>query len=119
MKIKKGDIVQIIKGKDRIKKTKKGEKTDQGNQGKVLSISPDTNRVIVEGLNLRFKHVRPKREGEKGQRIQFPAAMNLANVMLVCPKCKQGTRVGYKLLDTDLKGKKKVRICKKCQESID
>ncbi|MBT7497589.1 50S ribosomal protein L24 [Candidatus Woesearchaeota archaeon] len=119
MKIKKGDKVQIIKGKDRVKKDKKGEKLAKGNQGKVLDINPEKGRLVVEGLNLRFKHIRPKREGEKGQRIEFPASMNIANVMIVCPKCNKAARVGYKLLDSDLKGRKKVRICKQCNEAID
>ena len=119
MKIRKGDKVQISKGKDRIKKTKKGEKTTKGNQGKVIQVIAEKGRVVVDGLNLRYKHIRPKKEGEKGQRIQFPAAMNIANVSLICPKCNKPTRVGYKLLSTDLKGKKKIRICKKCKEAID
>jgi len=111
MKIRKGDKVQIIKGKDRVKA--------KGNQGKVLQIDSDRKLISVEGLNIRFKHVKPRREGEKGQRIEYPAAMNLANVMLVCPKCNKATRVGYKLLNSDVKGSKKIRICKKCGESID
>lgn len=119
MKIKKGDKVQIAKGKDRIKRTRKGEKSVKANQGKVLSVDPQKKKVVVEGLNLRYKHLRPRREGEKGQRIEFPAAMNVENVMLVCPKCNKAARVGYKLLDSDLKGRKKVRICKKCNEVID
>ncbi|MFA6537049.1 MAG: 50S ribosomal protein L24 [Patescibacteria group bacterium] len=119
MKIKKGDKVQIIKGKDRIRKDKNGDKSGKGNQGKVLQIDKITNRVIVEGLNMRFKHVRPKKEGEKGQRIEFPAAMNIANVMLVCPKCSKTTRVGFKLLNSSTKGEKKIRICRKCGEAID
>lgn len=119
MKLKKGDKVQIIRGKDRVKKTKAGEKTAKGNQGKITQVLIAKNKVVVEGLNLRFKHLKAKREGEKGQRIQFPAAMNVSNVMLVCPKCNQNTRIGFKLLASDLKGEKKVRICKKCNEAID
>ena len=119
MKIKKGDKVQITAGKDRVKKTKKGEKSAKGNQGKVLQVIPEIGKLVVEGLNLRFKHVRAKREGEKGQRIEFPAAMNVSNVKLVCPKCNKAVRVGYKVLDSDVKGNKKIRICKKCNESID
>jgi len=115
MKIKKGDKVQIIKGRDRVK----GGKIGKANQGKILRVSPDTKRVVVEGLNLRFKNVKPKREGEKGQRIEFPAPIKVENLMLVCPKCSQITRVGFKLLASDLKAKKKVRICKKCNEAID
>lgn len=119
MKIKKGDKVQIIRGKDRVRRNKKGEKKDKANQGKVAKVIVGKNQVIVEGLNLCYKHTRPKREGEKGQRIEFPAPLNVAKVMLVCPKCGRPTRVGYKLLAGDLKGGKKIRICRKCHEAID
>ena len=119
MKLKKGDKIQIIAGKDKIKKNKKGDKTSKGNQGKVLTVLRDRDKVVVEGLNLRYKHVKPRKEGEKGQRIEFPAPIETSNVMLVCPKCSKLTRVEYKMLDSDVKGKKKVRICKKCKESID
>jgi large subunit ribosomal protein L24 len=119
MKLKKGDKVQIIKGKDRVKKTKKGDKTAKGNQGKVLQVLTEKDKVVVEGLNLRFKHIRPKKEGEKGQRVELPTPIKIANVMLVCPKCNKKSRIEYKLLSSDVKGRKKVRICKKCKESID
>jgi large subunit ribosomal protein L24 len=100
MKIKKGDKVKIIAGKDK------------GKEGKILQVLFDKNRVIVEGLNLLVKHVRPKRAGEKGQRIQMPAPLNISNVMLICPKCNKPTKIGHKILED----KKKVRICKKCKE---
>jgi len=99
MKIKKGDNVLIIKGKDR------------GKKGKVLQIFPNENRVIVEGINLRKKHQRPRRAGEKGQIIIVPGRLSVANVKLICSKCGQATRVGYKI-----EGGKKFRICKKCQQ---
>lgn len=119
MKIKKSDKVQILRGKDRVKRNKKGEKGTKANQGKVIQVIPAKEMVVVEGLNMRFKHVRPRREGEKGQRIEFPAALHVSKVMLVCPRCSQLTRVGYKLLNSKEKGKKKIRICKKCQQAID
>jgi len=119
MKIRKGDKVQIMKGKDRVKRTKKGEKKEKSNQGKVVQVIPAKQKIIVEGLNLRYKHVRPKKEGEKGQRIEYPYPINVENVMLVCPKCHKSVRVAYKLLDSDLKGRKKIRICRKCNEAID
>jgi len=102
MRIKKGDKVKIIAGKDK------------GKEGKILKVFPEKRKVIVEGLNLLIKHVKPRRAGEKGQRIQFPAPLDISNVMLVCPKCNKPTRVGYKILEN----KKKVRICKKCKEII-
>ncbi|MFZ5365070.1 MAG: 50S ribosomal protein L24 [Patescibacteria group bacterium] len=117
--IKKGDKVQIIAGKDRVKKTKKGEKTYKANQGKVLQVLPSRGKVVVEGLNIRIKHVKPKRAGEKGQKIEVPAPIQISNVMLLCPRCSKLTRVGYKVSKNE-KGKvKKVRYCKKCKESID
>jgi large subunit ribosomal protein L24 len=102
MKIKKGDTIKIICGKD------------LGKTGKVISVSPKKEKVVIEGLNLRIKHVRPRREREKGQRISFPAPMDISNVMLVCPKCDKITRIGDKVLED----KKKVRVCKKCGEVI-
>lgn len=119
MRIKKGDKVQILAGKDRHKKTKEGQKTTKTNVGKVLQVLPDMNKVVVEGLNLRYKHLRPKKMGETGQRIEFPNPIDVSNVALICPKCSKPTRVGYKLLSSDKKGSKKIRICKKCNEAID
>ncbi len=119
MKIRKGDKVQVIKGRDRLRHTKKGAKSGKANQGKVIQVLLAKGRVVVEGLNLRYKHVRPKKEGEKGQRVQFPASMRVENVQLVCPKCHQVTRIGFNLLKSDLKDQKKIRVCRKCHEAID
>ena len=104
MKIKKGDTVKILIGKDK------------GKTGKVLHILTKADKVSVEGLNLKYRHVRPKKGGEKGQRIMFPAAIPASNVMLVCLKCGQAARVGYKVLTekSDMNREKKQRICKKC-----
>lgn len=112
MKIKKGDKVKIIAGKDK------------GKTGKVLQVFPSRNRVSVEGLNLLIKHMRPRRQGEKGQRIEFPAPLNLSNLMLVCPKCGKTSRVNYKLSEEkkteNSKTKtRKFRICNKCKQVID
>ena len=117
-KIKTGDKVQIIAGKDRLKKTSKGEKTTKANQGKVTQVLLADEKVVVEGLNIQYKHVRPRRSGEKGQKIEFPSPINISNVMLVCPKCNKAVRVGFKVLDTDQKNKK-IRVCKNCHEAID
>lgn len=110
MKIKKGDKVKILAGKDK------------GKIGKILQIFESSNRASVEGLNLLIKHMRPRKKGEKGQRIEFPAPMNLSNVILVCPACDKPTRVSYKYLEViknEVKQKKKSRVCKKCQQVID
>lgn len=110
MKIKKGDKVKILAGKDK------------GKIGKVLQIFQSANRASIEGLNLLIKHMRPRKQGEQGQRIEFPAPLNLSNVILVCSKCDRPTRVEYKYLEViknEAKRKKKVRVCKKCQQVID
>jgi len=103
MKIKKGDQVLIISGKDK------------GKKGKVIEVLPQERRVIVEGVNLRKKHIKPKRAGEKGQIIEVPSLLHVSKVKIICPKCKEATRVGYKIIE---EGKKKFRICKKCNQEI-
>jgi len=102
MKIKKGDTVQILKGKDRDKR------------GKVLEINPRNLKVVIEGLNIRKKHSRPRKAGEKGQIVEFPASIPLANVSLVCSSCQKANRVGYRVLENG----KKERICRKCSAVI-
>lgn len=102
MKIKKGDTVLIIKGKDR------------GKQGKVIKVLPKENRIVVEGLNLVKKHVKPKRAGEKGQIIEVPAPLYVSKVKLICPLCKKPTKVGYTFVNDDKK-----RMCKKCKGNFD
>lgn len=97
MKIKKGDNVLVVSGKDR------------GKKGKVLRAFPRDAKIMVEGANVRKKHVRAKRAGQKGQIVEMPAMFAVSNVKLLCAKCGKTTRVGYKI-----EGKKKVRICKKC-----
>jgi len=101
MKIKKGDTVKIIVGKDK------------GKSGKVTKVIPQDNRVLIDGLNLFKKSVKPKKQGEKGQIVSMPRAINSSNVMMVCPNCKNAVRVGY-IIDGD----DKKRICKKCQSRI-
>jgi len=102
MRIKKGDTVQIISGKDK------------GKEGRALKVFPKTNKLIVEGLNIYIKHARARREGEKGQRIQIPVPLDISKVMLVCQKCKKPIRIGYKILADG----RKVRWCRKCKEII-
>jgi len=101
MKIRKGDTILIISGKDRRKKSK------------VIKVFPGENRLLAEGVNLRKKHQKPKRSGEKGQVIVMPCPISVANVKLICPKCTKPTRVGFRILN-----KNKVRICKKCNQEI-
>ncbi len=107
MHIKKNDIVKILAGKDK------------GKTGKVLQILPTEKRASVEGLNLLIKHLRPRKEGEQGQRIEFPAFVSISNLALVCPKCGKATRIGAKIVKTEGKADKKFRVCKKCREIIE
>lgn len=97
MNIKKNDNVIMLSGKNR------------GQTGKVLFVFPKENKVVVEGLNLIKKHLRAKRQGQKGQIINKERAVNMSIVQLVCPKCSRPTRVGHKI-----EGEQKLRICKKC-----
>lgn len=100
MKIKKGDKVQVLLGKDR------------GKDGTVEFVRASDKRVFVGGVNLYKRHV--KKMGEKpGGIINIPKSLNISNVGLICPNCKKVTRVGYQLT-----GGVKVRICKKCQKEI-
>ena len=101
MKIKKEDQVLIISGKDR------------GKKGKILEVFPKEEQILVEGVNFKKKHQRPKKSGEKGQIIELPAVIYASNVKLICPKCKKATRVGYKAEE-----KRKYRVCKKCNQEI-
>ncbi|MFA5248054.1 MAG: 50S ribosomal protein L24 [Patescibacteria group bacterium] len=110
MKIKTGDKVKILTGKD------------GGKEGKVLQVFVAKNKASIEGLNLAIKHLRPRRQGEKGQRIEFPAPINLSNLLLVCQKCGKGTRVSFKFSEETVNDKKivkKNRVCKKCGKNID
>jgi len=102
LKFKKGDTVLIKKGKDR------------GKSGKILKVFPKEMKVLVEGLNLVKKHLKPKRVGEKGKIIEIPAPISWSNLRIICPSCQKPTRVGFRF-----ENKKKVRYCKKCKNKID
>jgi large subunit ribosomal protein L24 len=106
MNLKKGDKVKILAGKDK------------GKTGKVLQVFTEENKASIEGINLLIKHMRPKRQGDKGQRIEFPAPMDVSKVMVMCTKCGKPTRIAHKYMATGDK-KKKYRMCKKCQQIID
>ena len=100
MKIKKGDKVKIMLGKDR------------GKEGKVEFIVGKDQKVFVGGANLYKRHVR-KMQGNEGGIIDLPKPMNISNVGLICPNCNKLTRVGFKM-----DGNTKLRICKKCKKEI-
>jgi large subunit ribosomal protein L24 len=101
LKIRKGDIVKILLGKD------------GGKSGKILLVLPKKEKVLVEGINMYKRHVKKTKEHEGGI-IEIAKPLNISNVALVCPGCKKETRVGFKM-----DGQTKVRICKKCKEVLD
>jgi len=101
MKIKKEDQVLIISGKDK------------GRKGKVVEALPKSGKVIVENINLRKKHSKPKKSGDKGQIVEISIAFDASNTKVICPKCNKATRIGYKK-----EGEKKFRICKKCNQEL-
>ncbi len=101
MKLKKGDTVKFLAGKDR------------GKTGKVLHIDSKAGMVTVEGLHMFKKHVRPKRQGEKGEVVSLARPVDVSNVILVCPSCHAATRIGHSISND-----KKSRVCKKCNASL-
>lgn len=102
--IKVNDKVAILAGKDK------------GKNGKVLQLMPEGNKVVVEGINTMYKHIKSRQKGEKGQRVQFNGPIALSNVILICPKCNKSSKTGIKVSED---GKQKARFCKKCKEVID
>jgi large subunit ribosomal protein L24 len=101
LKIKKGDNVIVSAGKS------------LGKQGKVVRVLPTDSKVIVEGVNLRKRREKPRREGQKGQVLEAATPIHISNVELWCASCAKGVRVGYKMT-----GKTKVRICRSCEKEI-
>lgn len=101
MKIRKGDNVQVLSG------------NDKGKTGEVLEVIPGTNKIIVKGINIRKKHVKPRKQGEEGGIIPVECAIHSSKVNVVCPKCGKATRIGY-----EIEKDQKVRVCKKCNAKI-
>ena len=101
MKIKKGNQVEITAGKD------------SGKRGEVLYVFPRLEKIVVKGVNIMKRHVRAKRDGEKGQRIEKEAPLHVSNVMLVCPHTNALTRIGYRFECGE-----KVRVSKKSGKVI-
>lgn len=106
-RIKKGDTVQVISGNER------------GLRGAVQRVLPREDRIVIAGVNVVKKHQRPVRAGRGEVRagiIEFEAPIHISNVMLVCPRCDEPTRVGFTRQEED---SRKVRVCKACGEVID
>ncbi len=104
-KIKAGDTVMIITGKDKFTKTKKGEL--KPTTGRVLKVYPKEDKVVVEGVNIIKKHQKPTQANDKGGIIEKEGKIHVSNVMIVDPKDNVPTRVGFKFVDG-----KKVRFAK-------
>ena len=101
--VKKGDTVYILNGKD------------GGKKGKVLTVVPSVNKVLVEGINIVTKHIKPRQGMRQGGMVHQEALIYADKVMLVCSKCGIPTKVGRKVLENGAKA----RVCKKCGETID
>lgn len=100
--VKTGDTVIVLSGKER------------GKKGKILAVSPKEGKVIVEGINVVSKHVKPRKMGDEGGIVKTEGALYACKVQLVCSHCGKPTRVAHKIYEDGTK----VRICKKCGESL-
>ena len=101
MKIKKGDLVQVLSG------------NDKGKTGEVIEVIPKTAKAVVKGVNVRKKHLKPKKQGEEGGIIPLECAVNSSKLAVICPKCNKRTRIGYEITEDT-----KERICRKCGNKI-
>lgn len=99
--IKKDDTVIVISG------------NEKGKKGKVLRVSPSERKVIINGVNIVKKHVKPRKQGEEGGIVEVEGAMYADKVMLYCSKCDKGVRAKHKI-----DGDKKIRVCAKCGAEI-
>ena len=105
-KIKKGDTVVVMRGKEK------------GKTGEVIRVLREKNRVVVKDVNLVKKHVKEIPNVREGGIYEFEAPIHISNVMLVCPKCGKPTRVGFRVVQ-ERDALRKYRFCKKCGENID
>ena len=101
MKIKKGDTVQVLSG------------NDKGKTGEVLEVIPKTQKVVVKGVNIRKKHVKPRKQGEEGGILSVECSIPSSKVNGVCSKCNKRVRIGYVIENGE-----KIRVCKKCGNKI-
>jgi large subunit ribosomal protein L24 len=103
MKIRKGDQVTVVTGEE------------QGKRGRVKRVLPSANRVVVEGVNFVKRHRKPRGQQDRGGIVEFEAPIDASNVMIVCPRCKEPSRVGYESLPEG----GKARVCRSCGEALD
>lgn len=104
--VKKNDHVLILSGKDR------------GKKGKVLEVSPEEGKVIVEGRNMVTKHVKPRKMGDPGGIVKAEGAMYASKVQVICPSCNKPTRVGHKRVAGEDGKSRSIRVCKRCGETL-
>ncbi len=102
-RLKKNDTVMVIAGKEK------------GKSGKILRIIPKKDRAIVEKINMVKRHLKPSQQARQGGILEREAPIHITNLMLICSKCTDPTRVGYRVLEDN----RKVRFCKKCNEVLD
>lgn len=102
--LRRDDIVTAVAGKEKA----------AGKTGKVLKVLPESGKVVVQGLNFLKKTLRPSQQNPKGGIIDKEAPISISNVMLYCPKCARGVRVGIRKFDDG----SKVRYCKRCEETL-
>jgi large subunit ribosomal protein L24 len=101
--IKKNDSILVISGREK------------GKRGRVLSVYPLKDSLLIEKINMIKKHMKPTRKYTQGGIIEKEAPIHISNVMLICPKCNKPTRIS----NASLQGGKKARVCKKCREVMD
>jgi len=106
MKLKKGDLVMIITGKDR------------GKRATIEKVLPRERKIIVSGVNLAKHHLKPSRKNPHGGIMDKLAPIDSSNAVIICPRCSHPSRIGYKIVQPAKEGLKRIRICKKCQESV-
>lgn len=112
MRIKVGDTVQVLRGKDGPKARPEAAK------GEVIQVFPNDGLLVVDGVNKAVRHMKSQRKDEKGQRVEYFAPMHVSKVMLICPKCQKPTRVGFAITEGEEGVTQKSRQCKKCEATF-
>ncbi len=102
LKLRKGDIVQVIKGRDK------------GKKGKIITLFCEERRALVEGVNLVKKHKRQTRQDQQGGIVSVERPLSISNIMYLCKSCAKPSRLGFKLQENKVKS----RFCKRCKETV-
>ena len=110
MKLRRNDDVVVVRGKDR------------GKRGRVMSVDPKHSRIVVEGVNVIKKHVRPSPTVRQAGIVEIPGSISTAKVKIICPACAKSSRLGFRVIKFDEGGetrRRKVRVCKACDEELE